>query len=145
MSNSTPIDFDCMTDFRSDFGTVSGVIPVARQNVYHRLTTASILVSSDDPNDERGYKSEEFGIDLLSLLGSATTLQRARLLGPLLSQVCQREPLVLTADVTVSPYASATIPGGINYLIRVSCTTREGPFAFLLPVADLTIGKLQAL
>lgn len=146
MSAATPIDFDCMADFYADFRTVQGVIPCARQDVYHRLTTASILVTTDDlVAFPEGYKLEEFGVDLLALLGSATTPQKARLLGPTLAAVCERSQFVQTADVLVSPYASSTVPGGVNYLIRVTCTTREGPFSFVFPVADLTIGKLQGL
>lgn len=122
-------DIACIVDADALFSSATGLAVVV-QDVIHRLTT----------NDVLGPGGDGWGFDVRQLVGAPAA--RITSMQPVLSEVLQRDPRILTADVTLTATTSAA--GLADVLLDVRCTTSAGPFALILPVSQLTGAVIEA-
>lgn len=120
------IDIACLVDADALFTSIVG-LPVVVQDLYHRVTTASVL----------GPGGDDWGRDARRLLGMKES--RALLQGPAFSAVVQRDPRVQTADVAI---IKGTAPHA--YVMTITGTTAAGPFRLVLGVSSLRVAILEA-
>lgn len=126
-------DIRCVVDADSMLSTCEG-IEVVRQHAYHRLTVDNIL--GDDGTGS--FVIAGWGFDTSRLAGMTTSRLAAQ--QPILSEVLQRDPRVLTADVRITP---TIVNGKADVTIDASCETSLGPFTLSIKsVSDLSATDL---
>lgn len=120
-------DIACITDADAFFTDVTGLGCIT-QDAIHRLTTDDVL----------GPGGDGWGFNVRRLLGGSTSALAG--MQPVLSEVLQRDPRILTADVTLTP----TVTNGFaDVLISVVATTALGPFSFIKSVQQLTASDIE--
>lgn len=125
-------DIACVFDADDVWTEVIGVALV-RQDALHRLLTDDIL--GDDGTDS--FRKVGWGFDVRRLLGKSDSELAS--FQPVIAEVLQRDPRVLTADVTLT---ATTTDGLSDVLLDVKATTDLGPFSLVRSVQDLTAGDL---
>lgn len=137
MGTVITVDFGRDTSCRDAVRTTrfsSGLTLVA-ERCYHRLIT---------PRGQlRGGEDEaNFGIDLPGMLGRADDPAfRASLPGKIRNELLKDE-CVTDARAKVTRAQDGT---AVTYTIEVECDTGEGPFEFVLAVADVTPELLKII
>jgi hypothetical protein len=107
---------------------------ILRDEVFHRLTTDSVLGDTDEAKD--------WGFDCRRRLGARMTKDDVEALGPLLSAVLQRSGRIDSADVRVTQL-DAPAPGMLSLQIAVSVTAVTGDtFSFLFRLTGSTFEQV---
>lgn len=132
-------DIRCMDDADPRWSTCTGAALVL-QDVYHRITTDSVLgrIINPDGTTEADPEAENFGDDVRKLVGSAND-DNAPALGPRFAAVVQRSRRILTADCIARAEDAGN--GNCNIILEISGTSAAGPFSFVFR-ADSTTVKL---
>lgn len=124
-------DLSCTTSLRTG-RYVTGVRLVA-EAVFRRLTTPRGMLRG-------GEDEENYGIDLLDMIGSVSTKSDAAALeGRIRSELLKDERL---ESVTVR-VISTTTGASKAFDIFIACTTSEGPFDLELGVDEVTVEILN--
>lgn len=120
---SLGITFACRDDFDGLFSVATSDEQILRDEIFHRLTTDSVL--GDTP------EADDWGYDVRKLLGSPMTAGDIVELGPKLADMLQqRSPLIEFADVTVTRTSAVGAP--LVLLIETTGQSSTGvPFSFL--------------
>lgn len=120
-------DLSCTTSIRTG-RFVSGPRLVA-ESLYRRLTTPrGMLRGGDDESD--------FGLDLLDLVGSATTKNDAAALEGKIRSEAAKDERIESVDVEVLTVTEGAVT---SFEIAIDATTSAGPFSLQLRVEDVTI------
>jgi len=107
---------------------VSGVTVVA-EAIYRRLTTPRGMLLG-------GESEGNYGLDLMSLVGSADTKGSAASLPGRIENECRKDERIETVKATVV----RTVDGpSTTYTITIQATTALGPFSLQLLVSAVTV------
>ena len=117
------VTFACREDFDGLFSVATSDEQILQDEIFHRLTTDSVLGDTPEAND--------WGRDVRRLLGSPMTSADIATLGPELGDMLQQKsPLIEFADVTVT----RTSDIGDPLVLRIETTGQSAtgaPFSFL--------------
>ncbi len=133
MTTTLGVTFACFRGFTSQFDIAQIDEQILRDEVFHRLTTDTVLGDSED--------AASFGYDVRRRLGARMTDEEIAGLGPLLSSVLQRSGRVDSADVIVTRVA--TTGPLLSLLIAVSVVAITGEtFSFLFKLTGSTFEQV---
>jgi hypothetical protein len=133
MSTRLGVTFACFRGFGPRFEVATTDEQIVRDEVFHRLTTDSVLGDTPEASD--------FGLDVRVRLGSRMNDDDIAALGPTLSAVLQRSGRIDTADVTCTRLDSP--PGLLSLQIAVSVTTVAGDtFSFIFKLTGSTFEQV---
>ncbi len=125
--------FACFRGFTSQFAVATTDEQIIRDEVYHRLTTDSVLGASPEASD--------FGFNVSRNLGAEMSDDDIASLGPMLSAVLQRSGRLDSADVKVTRLDS--VPGILSLSIAVSVVAVTGDtFDFLFRLTGSTFEQV---
>lgn len=132
-STSLGITFACFRGMTSQFDVATTDEQILRDEVFHRLTTDTVLGDSED--------AASFGYDVRKRLGARMTDEEIAGLGPMLSAVLQRSGRVDAADVVVTRIM--TTGPLLSLLISVSVIAITGEtFSFLFRLTGSTFEQV---
>ena len=119
-------DISCTTGLKTG-RFVSGVELVA-QAYYRRLTTTRGTLLG-------GPEEQNYGLNLMSLIGSAATSSFAASLPGKIENELTKDPRTESVSATV---VSATSGPAVTYTIRIAAKTALGPFTLVLAVSAVS-------
>lgn len=122
-------DIKCVSD-ADDMFTIATGSELMFQCAVHRLTTDSVL----------GPGGDNWGFDCRKLLGMPEL--DVALFQPMLAGVLLRDTRFKSADIKIRVTSGAD--GVATSVIYGTCITSEGPFSFVLPVADVSNATFEA-
>jgi hypothetical protein len=125
MTTTLGVTFACFRGLGPRFEVATTDEQIVRDEVFHRLTTDSVLGESDE--------AASFGYDVRQRLGARMTDDDVMALGPLLSAVLQRSGRIETADVKCArtPNDNGLLVLGIGVTVTI-VTGDTFSFLFLL-------------
>ncbi|MEI8256221.1 MAG: hypothetical protein WCJ30_11175 [Deltaproteobacteria bacterium] len=135
------VDIACLDDADPRWTTCTGNALVL-QDVYHRLTTGSVLgrIINPDGTVEPDPEAENYGDDVRLLVGDATD-ESAPGLGTRFSDVVQRSKRIDTADCVVSLESMGD--GKARLILAITGTSAAGPFSFIFAATSTTLKILS--
>lgn len=135
MSTTLGNTFACFTDVTGRFALAQTDEEILRDEVYHRLTTDTVLGDTDT--------ARSFGFNVRQRLGARMSDDDIASLGPMLAAMLQRSGRVDSADVECKRLAGA--PGLLSLSIAVSVIAVTGEtFAFLFQLSGSTFEQVGA-
>lgn len=133
MTTTLGLTFACLFDLTARFAVATTDRQIAYEEVFHRLTTDSVLGDTDEATD--------FGFDVRTRLGADMSDDDIAGLGPMLSGVLQRSGRLDSADVVVT--RGPGVPGLISLLFAVSVTLVTGDsFSFVFKLTGSTFEQV---
>lgn len=109
---SIGVTFACFDALDPSFRIAASDYEIVRDEVYHRMTTDSVIGDTDE--------ALSWGLDVFRECGSYVDDAKVALLGPTYAAMLQGSPLIETADVTVTRGPSA--PPAVDLVFTISVT-----------------------
>ena len=120
-------DTSCTTSLNT--GRFASGVRLVGEAIFRRLTTPHGTLQGGDGE-------QDYGLDLLNLIGSATTDAAAAALPGQIQAEVSKDERIDTVDVSV--VASKSGPG-VVFTIQIECTTAAGPFSLVMSVNDFSV------
>ncbi len=122
MSPRLGVTFACFRGLGARFQVATTDEEIIRDEVFHRLTTDTVLGDSDE--------ARSFGLDVRRRLGARMSDDDVASIGPMLSAVLQQSGRLDSADVVVTRLPSTTVLLSLSFAVTV-VTTSADTFSFL--------------
>ncbi len=136
MSTTLGVTLACF----DDIGALGEVCETDEQEtldeVYHRLTTDSVLGDSDD--------ARSWGYNLRARINAATIGDELLLLNPKLSAVLERSGRVDTAEVNCTELPATAGKVSMRVEVYVAPTSNKGPYAWIFELNGDTFKRVGA-
>lgn len=130
MSTNYGRDISCTTGLRT--GRFAVGARLVAEAAYRRLTTPRGMLRGGEDEDN-------YGLDLLDLIGSASTKADAAALPGRITAELKKDERILTVDVVVTPTSNGV---STSFNIQIAAETVAGVFDLVLAVSDVTVELL---
>ncbi len=121
-------DTSCTTSLRT--GRFAAGPRLVAEACFRRLSTPHGTLRGGDAE-------ADYGLDLLNVIGNATTASAAAALPGQIQSELLKDERVSQVDATVN--SSIDSAGAVSWTIAIEATTDEGPFTLVLSVNDVTV------
>lgn len=141
MTTTLGVTFGCFDDLDASFSAAKTDYQIARDEVYHRLTTDAVLGFEDD-GETLTQAAADFGDDVRKLAGKSLTDRQASALGLKYTAVLQHSDILSSASVVVTKTQIGIAEIELNFAVTV--VTSTGPFTMFFLLSGTTFSQVGA-